>query len=136
VSLRRRATGRDVAYSQSFRPKSARAGWIFERSAQLDRRYRSFLRMGLDGSGTCVSTVAELDPENVLARIGYSQYLAAVGRSDDSLIEARRAVEIDPLAATASGWLGMALVFARRYGEGISAANRALELNASFVPSH
>jgi tetratricopeptide (TPR) repeat protein len=30
----------------------------------------------------------------------------------------------------------MALVFARRYGEGISAANRALELNASFVPSH
>jgi serine/threonine protein kinase/tetratricopeptide (TPR) repeat protein len=77
----------------------------------------------------------ELDPENVLARVSYSQYLAVVGRPDDSVIEVRRAVATDPLSA-ATAWLGNALVFARKYAEGIIAANRALELNAGFLPPH
>src|SRR5262249_9555228 len=45
----------------------------------------------------------ELAPENVIARMNYSQYLAVLGRSEDSVTEARQAVEIDPLSA-ASAW--------------------------------
>jgi eukaryotic-like serine/threonine-protein kinase len=89
----------------------------------------------LPAAGHAFRRSLELAPENVIARMNYSQYLAVVGRSDDSLVEARRAVEIDPLSA-ASAWLGTALVFARKYPEGIIAANRALELNASFLPPH
>jgi serine/threonine protein kinase/Tfp pilus assembly protein PilF len=77
----------------------------------------------------------ELNPENVMARLAYSQYLAVVGRPDDSVMEARRIVAIDPLS-TAAAWLSTALVFARKYAEGIVAASQALELNPSFLPSH
>jgi serine/threonine protein kinase/tetratricopeptide (TPR) repeat protein len=73
----------------------------------------------LPAAGHAFRRSLELAPENVIARMNYSQYLAVVGRSDDSLVEARRAVEIDPLSA-ASAWLGTALVFARKYPEGTS----------------
>jgi len=77
----------------------------------------------------------QLNTDNLFARLSYSQYLAAVGRLDECITQAWRAVESDPLSP-ASGWFGNALVFARKYNEGIVAANQALELNPSFVPAH
>jgi len=94
-----------------------------------------FYDWDLPAAGHAFRRALELGPENVVARMNYSQYLAVLGRSEDSVTEARRAVEIDPLSA-ASAWLSTALVFARKYAEGIIAANRALELNASFLPAH
>jgi len=77
----------------------------------------------------------ELNPENVFARMSYSQYLAIIGRPNDCLTEARRVVEIDPLS-TSAAWLGNALVFTRKYHESIIAANHALELHPGFLPAH
>src|SRR5262245_49166531 len=74
----------------------------------------------------------ELNPENEIARVSYSQCLAVIGRLDDSVAEARRAVEIDPL----SPWYPTALVFTGKYAEGIIEANRYLELNPAFPLPH
>jgi len=94
-----------------------------------------FYDWDLPAAGRAFRRSLELAPENVIARMNYSQYLAVLGRSDDSVTEAQRAVEIDPLSA-ASAWLSTALVFARKHAEAIIAANRALESNASFLPAH
>jgi len=77
----------------------------------------------------------ELDPENALARISQSQYFAVMGRLGDSIEQARRAMEIDPLTPF-SAWLATILVWSRRYDEGIVAANQAIELNPAFLPAH
>ena len=75
----------------------------------------------------------ELNPENAVARISYSQYLLIVGRLDDCIREARRAAEKDPLAPN---WVGTALVFSGKYDEAIIEANNAIELNPSFPPPY
>jgi tetratricopeptide (TPR) repeat protein len=77
----------------------------------------------------------ELDPESVGAHNIYCQYFMVVGRPDDSIREARRAAEINPLS-NAPSWLGTALVFARKYDEAIIAANNAIELNPTFLPPY
>ena len=75
----------------------------------------------------------ELNPENAVARISYSQYLLIAARLDDCIREARRAAEKDPLAPN---WVGTALVFSGKYDEAIIEANNAIELNPSFPPPY
>ena len=77
----------------------------------------------------------ELNPDNLTARMSYSQYLSVVGRLDDSIAEARRAVVIDPLSPAAA-WLGNALMWTGKYDEAIIAAKQALELNPRFLPPY
>ena len=96
---------------------------------------RSFLRLGLDSSGTCISSSARIGSREC----GSPHELLPIPRGGWPVRRFRyrsaAAVEIDPLSA-ASAWLSTALVFARKYAEGIIAANRGLELNAAFLPPH
>ena len=59
----------------------------------------------------------ELDSNYEIAHELYSYLLSALGRHDESIAEAKRALEIDPLSATLSDDLALAYFLARRYDE-------------------
>jgi tetratricopeptide (TPR) repeat protein len=70
-----------------------------------------------------------LDERLVGAHSWHSLHLGCHGRFDESIAAARRAVEIDPLAAASYSTLGTAYMNARRFDEAIAAARRAVELD-------
>jgi len=77
----------------------------------------------------------ELSPNYGPAHQWNALYLAAVNRLSESLAEAIRARELDPLSPIFNRALGRHLYFARRYRESIESCRRALEIDPSFVPA-
>jgi adenylate cyclase len=77
-----------------------------------------------------------LNPNSPQAHHWYSSALMALGRVDDSIEHARRAVEIDPLSAYESVALGWQLISARRYAEARERLRRAIELDPDFPIAH
>ena len=57
----------------------------------------------------------DLDPRNAEAHHMYSHYLTPMGRVEESVTEARRALELDPLDVLLNVHLGWAYLHARRY---------------------
>src|SRR5437763_1334508 len=71
----------------------------------------------------------ELNPRSVTARQWLSYYLVFIeGRLEDGVAQARRALELDPLAPLLVMQLGMTLTGAGRYEEAVSSFRRAGEL--------
>ncbi len=71
----------------------------------------------------------ELNPRSVTARQWLSYYLVFIeGRLEDGVAQARRAVELDPLAPLLVMQLGMTLTGAGRYEEAVSSFRRAGDL--------
>ena len=71
----------------------------------------------------------ELNPRSVAARQWLSYYLVfAEGRLEDGVAQARRALELDPLAPLLVMQLGMTLTGAGRYEEAVSSFQRAGDL--------
>ena len=79
----------------------------------------------------------ELNPRSVAARQWLSYYLVFIeGRFDEGLAQARRAVELDPLAPLLVMQLGMALMGAGCYDEAAAPLRRAAELAPTmFLPT-
>ena len=78
----------------------------------------------------------ELNPSNALARMNYSQLLAARGRIDDALREGRRSRELDPLSLPFHTAYASVLIGAGRYDEAVAVCQEALRLNAGFFWAH
>ena len=78
----------------------------------------------------------ELNPADSNARHQYSHYLLALGRFDESLAEAQRAIEQDPLSAMMSTHLGEHYHLSRQLDLAIGQLQRALELNPRFPAAH
>jgi len=57
----------------------------------------------------------EINPDNVFAHMWYSALLSAIGRREEAIHAARRAVETDPLSVNAAAHLAWVLHFDRRY---------------------
>jgi len=71
----------------------------------------------------------ELNPRSVAARQWLSYYLVfAEGRLEDGVAQARRALELDPLAPLLVMQLGMTLTGAGRYEEAVASFRRAGDL--------
>lgn len=62
----------------------------------------------------------------------YSEYLAAMGRLDESLAEAKQALELDPQSIIINTNIGYILFLARRYDEAIDAFKSTLEMDPNF----
>jgi tetratricopeptide (TPR) repeat protein len=79
----------------------------------------------------------ELNPRNVSARQWLSYYLVFVeGRFEEGIAQARRAVELDPLAPLLVMQLGMTLMGAGRYEEAAAPLQRAADFApAMFLPT-
>src|SRR6185437_13398992 len=72
----------------------------------------------------------ELNPN--YAHAPYSWYLMQIGRRQDGLLEAQRAIEIDPLSQKALDWSAFAHLMARDYDEALEQARRGAAGKPSF----
>jgi TolB-like protein/class 3 adenylate cyclase/tetratricopeptide (TPR) repeat protein len=78
----------------------------------------------------------ELDPRNANARHGYSHYLTAMGRTDESLEQSLRALEISPYDIVLNSHLGWHYFFAREYEAAIEAGVRTEEMDPADALNH
>ena len=66
----------------------------------------------------------------------YSFFLVAMGRFDEAIAEATRALELDPLSVRITQHLGNSFYYARRYDEAIAQYEQALELDPNNASVH
>jgi eukaryotic-like serine/threonine-protein kinase len=78
----------------------------------------------------------DLNPNYATARHWYSVYLATVGRFDESVNQARKAVELDPLSLIINANLGTRLDEARRYDEAADQCRKTLDMDPNFGPGY
>src|SRR5437667_443612 len=78
----------------------------------------------------------ELNPSVANAHYFYANCLAAHGRLDEALAEARRAHELDPLNPDVATGLPWALYVARRYDEAIVVQQKSLDLEPGSAHAH
>ena len=77
----------------------------------------------------------EIDPEYQQAHYWYSLFLGELGRFDEQLSEAQRALDIDPLSLVGNYAVGLAHYFARRQDQARQSLNSALEIAPNFPPA-
>ncbi len=77
----------------------------------------------------------ELNPNHGPARQWYANYLAAMGRTNEAIAEARRTQELGPLSLILKSHPGFILYLARRYDEAIEEARKRIELDPTFFPA-
>jgi eukaryotic-like serine/threonine-protein kinase len=74
----------------------------------------------------------ELNPNSAVSHDRYAECLKTRLRFNDSMVEARRAQELDPLSPEIVSQLGFVYLFTRRYDESIAQLQKALELNPNL----
>jgi len=77
----------------------------------------------------------ELNPGYATAHQWYSIYLANLGRHDEALVEAQRALELDPLSPLMHRNLGNIHYLARRFEKAEAEAREAVELDSRALAS-
>ena len=78
----------------------------------------------------------ELDPGDALVHHWYVPYLAAVGRLDESVAQAKQAQRLDPLSSNTSNLLAAVLFYAGDTDGAIEEIKRNLELHPAHGRSH
>jgi serine/threonine protein kinase/tetratricopeptide (TPR) repeat protein len=77
-----------------------------------------------------------LNPNYPTAHQWYSECLYITGRYDESIAEAKRALELDPLSLAINGSLGAAYSYARKYDLAIEQYKKTLELDRNNFVTH
>ncbi|MEK6282456.1 MAG: protein kinase [Acidobacteriota bacterium] len=78
----------------------------------------------------------ELSPNHPTAHHWYGEYLANLGRFDESLAEYQRALDLDPLSLAISSDLGMVYYYARQYDRAIEHLRRLIEMDPNYTRAH
>lgn len=76
------------------------------------------------------------NPDYALAHIWYSVDLAAMGRKNEALVEARRAAVEDPLSLTINTDIGLAFYLAGSNDDAIDAIKKAIDIDPDFARAH
>jgi eukaryotic-like serine/threonine-protein kinase len=74
-----------------------------------------------------------LNPNSALAHDQYAMYLAAMGRLDEAVGEARRAQTLDALSPIVNTDLGWCLLYAGRGSEAVDQFRKTLEIDPKYV---
>ena len=75
----------------------------------------------------------EAAPQDATTHMHYAGLLTSLGRFDEALAEARRAIEIDPLSLISRAATGWFFYLVRRYDEAIAEAQKTLEMDPTFA---
>ncbi|MEP6688843.1 MAG: protein kinase [Gemmatimonadales bacterium] len=75
----------------------------------------------------------ELKSSYVMAHEWYAEYLAALGRHDEAVVEIKRAQQLDPLAVPVNRAVGWVLYFGRRYDQAQEELKKALAMDPDFL---
>ena len=78
----------------------------------------------------------DLDPNYSTAHQWYAFDLAAMGRMDEAVEEAKLARQTDPLSAIINTDAAEILYFARRYDEALQQARATVEMDSNFAHAH
>ena len=78
----------------------------------------------------------ELNPSAAEGRDRYSLLLAILGRHDESVAVAKRALDLDPLSLIIHSSVGDVLFYARRFEESIVYYSRCHEMDPTFGPGN
>jgi serine/threonine-protein kinase len=71
----------------------------------------------------------EIDPHHSSAHLGYGHIHSMLGRHEEALAGADRALQLEPLSSFSGSMKGVFLFYARRYPEAVSQLNRTLEVD-------
>lgn len=77
-----------------------------------------------------------LNPNYATAHRWYSLYLTAMGRNQEAVAEAKRALELDPFSLIINANLALVLQYAQHYDEATEQCQATLELDPRFAPAH
>jgi len=77
-----------------------------------------------------------LSPGYATCHHWYSEFLLCMGRMDEAMTEANRALEFDPLSLIIRALRALALYFALQYDEAEKQCKNILDLDENFVPAH
>jgi len=78
----------------------------------------------------------ELNPNYAEAHQWYSEYLAYIGKHDESIKEATRAQKLDPLSLSINHNLGLIFYEARQFDLSIEKYQQTLQIDPSFIVSY
>jgi serine/threonine protein kinase/Tfp pilus assembly protein PilF len=90
--------------------------------------YATFFDWDWSGAEQEFKRAIELNSNNALSHERYAEFLRTRLRFNESIAEAQRAQELDPLSPNTVGGLGFIYLFTRRYDESIVHFQKALEL--------
>jgi TolB-like protein/tetratricopeptide (TPR) repeat protein len=95
-----------------------------------------FYRWNWAAADVSYQRALSLNPSYTFARRNYAWYLAARGRHNQAVQEARAAETLDPLTADARAAVAMMLFFDRQYDASIDQMQRALALSPDLAQEH
>lgn len=81
-------------------------------------------------------TALDINPSYAPAHHFFADYLKAMGRFDEALLEIEKARELDPLSLAINIGVGHVLYLSRQYDKAIEEYQRAVELDPSFMATH
>jgi len=96
--------------------------------------YAAFFDWDWSGAEREFKRAIELNPNSALSHERYAEFLRARLRFNESMAEAQRAQELDPLSPDIVAGLGFVYLFTRRYDESIAQFQKALELYPDVAP--
>ena len=88
------------------------------------------------GAETEFKRALDLNPGYATAHQWYAEYLAVLGRADQSLAEIQRARDLDPLSLPINIDVGVFTYYAGRYDEARAEFQKALEMDATSTQAH
>ena len=77
----------------------------------------------------------ELDPNYANAHHWYGELLSVTGRHQGAILQAKRALEIEPLSLIMNTWMARRYYFARQVDAAAAQCRKTLELNSEFAPA-
>jgi len=97
---------------------------------------RMWLDWDWEGSADAFERSIAMNPSYAQGHQWYAELLAARGRGDSAIAEARRAEQLDPRSPVIAWSVGRMLYFARRFEEAKAQFQRVLELNPDLSMAH
>jgi TolB-like protein/DNA-binding winged helix-turn-helix (wHTH) protein/Flp pilus assembly protein TadD len=92
-----------------------------------------FLDSDWPGAEAEFKKAIELDPKYDTAYRKYSNYLIAMGRTEESIAAAKKALELDPLSITLSTHLGWMLYLAHQTDLAVQQYEKTLEMSPNYA---
>jgi TolB-like protein/DNA-binding winged helix-turn-helix (wHTH) protein/Flp pilus assembly protein TadD len=78
----------------------------------------------------------ELNPNSVRAHETYGWYLTMMGRLDETMVHAKRALDLDPVGLDINWDMGVALDFSRQTDRAIEQFQKIIKMDPTWAPAH
>ncbi|HEX3100153.1 MAG TPA: hypothetical protein VHQ01_00100 [Pyrinomonadaceae bacterium] len=98
--------------------------------------YKTFFEFDIAAGERELRKAIAINPNSPLAHYWLCSVLAALGKAEESIIEGRPAMKLDPLSPVVNATLARALCCAGQYNEAIELSNKNFEILPDFFFSH